>query len=354
MAVVQPLALLLLLPVGGPARAAGVAVLPIEVVDFGVRADGVREQIGAAGREVLGPRYLPVEAPPPCRTDAACLERIARGREADEVAVVRLRRGDGPGRYAEAEIALHDARGQRLHTFLQPIDAATAALDVRALFVRAFDPGRFTGTLEVFGLAPGEALYVDGLQAAGPKLDVSVGPHHVEAVGADGGVRAADVRVSFGQRARVPLPVHRRGSVGRRSPWPLVTTAGTAVGGALIAVGGGVLGASAAAEIETWQKGGSCANVPGYEGVGRDDCRSARVPKEGYGTPAPNGGLTDTAAAAEQARDARRIAALSLLSAHALWVGLAVGLPLAAAGSTVVALQLLPGEVADASTEASP
>jgi hypothetical protein len=226
---------------------ASVALLPVDVAGVGADGPRVRAALVQELRAALGDDLVVVdevgvpEGPGACTANAACLARVAVD-GVDEVLLVRVDRGVLTADvWGHVTLRVHHVQSGRMLTFQAPISTTAADRDVRALVLRAYDPARLQGRLDVVGLADDDVLVVDGLRAAQPSLRLRAGRHDVTVWRGDGAgtTTTADVpldgqvRVDAGPRSSGPVP-----SSSTRPTWLPWVHGGLAVAsaGALVAV----------------------------------------------------------------------------------------------------------------------
>jgi hypothetical protein len=187
------------------------ALLPVDARGLG--ADGPRAQAAlvAALKDVVGGALVVVDAPapdgagPPCVDDRGCLTAVARQHEADEVVAVTIERGLDAAHWGHVVVRVFDADGAPRATLSSSITSTHAASDVRALALRAFDPARYAGRIDVTGAAPDDVVSVDGLRISSSSLVVRPGAHRVRVQRAGAVIVDQRVRVSLDERAVVDV-----------------------------------------------------------------------------------------------------------------------------------------------------
>jgi len=225
---------------------ATVALLPVDVAATGADGPRVRAALVQALRAALRDELRVVDAAAVpqgaavCAADVACVARVA-GDDADEVLAVRVdRSGVTADVWARLALRVHQVRSGRVLTFEAPVSTTAADRDVRALVLRAYDPARLQGRLDVVGVADDDIVLVDGLRAARLSLRLRPGRHEVVVLRPDGARASTMVGVALDEQATVdvapwslpassPTPSTLAAGAGAVRPWwPLVTHAALA------------------------------------------------------------------------------------------------------------------------------
>jgi hypothetical protein len=213
---------------------ATVLVMPAQFENFGPNEP--RSQVNQALRNVLQSRLLtPTSSSLPggcqqVQRTPACLKAAAEATGADEVAIISLKyvdekRGDV---YATAEVDVFDSEGKSVLTLRSPLTVSSASAELERMFMQAFRPTAFAGTVSITGLADGEHALVDGMPVSGGLETLSVGEHEVTVRGADGRVRTQSVAIAYKTQATVDMSSGPAPEVSSRAIWPFVVAAVTA------------------------------------------------------------------------------------------------------------------------------
>jgi hypothetical protein len=216
------LAMLALL--AAPSSRAAVAMLPVDTTELGADGPRVRAALVQALRTTLRDDLLTIDegtlpaGAAACAADPGCVAGVAGNDDVDEVLFVRADRiaatADVWGRVT---FRIYQSRTGRTVTFEAPVSTTGADRDVRALVVRAFDPARYQGRLDIVGVAEDDVVLVDGLRAARQSLRLRPGRHVVEVLRPDGGRAKTTTDVALDEQVTVDV-----------APWSLPSTAAPA------------------------------------------------------------------------------------------------------------------------------
>ncbi len=198
-------------------------LLPVDVAALGSDGPRVRAALVTALRSTLKDDLrvfenpLPQDATTRCAARPVCLgEELAE--DVDEVLAVRAdRQGASSEVWGSLHLQVHQVPSGRVLLFSSPIAVASADRDVRALVVRAFEPARYLGLLDVVGVGVGGLLLVDGLPTSGHALRLRPGRHDVTVIHPDHTTTTATAWVLFEGNVRA--------SVERAAPSPTPVTA---------------------------------------------------------------------------------------------------------------------------------
>jgi hypothetical protein len=238
-------ALIVVVALASSSSQAAVALLPIDTSDLGADGPRVRAALVSALRTTLRDELRPVdEAAVPAgaaagAADPGCVAHLGAGDDVDEVLFVRADRTTATADvWGRVTLRVYQSRSGRTLTFEAPVSTTSADRDVRALVLRAFEPARYQGRLDIVGVADDDVVVVDGLRAARQSMRLRPGRHAVEVLRPDGSRAATSCDVVLDERTSIDvapwsLPATTATTTatesGPRPWWPLVTHGALAV-----------------------------------------------------------------------------------------------------------------------------
>jgi hypothetical protein len=207
-----------------PTSRAAVAMLPVDTTELGADGPRVRAALVQALRTTLRDDLLTIDegklpaGAAACAADPGCVAGVAGDDDVDEVLFVRADRAAATADvWGRVTFRIYQSRTGRTVTFEAPVSTTGADRDVRALVVRAFDPARYQGRLDIVGVAEDDVVLIDGLRAARQSLRLRPGRHVVEVLRPDGGRAKTTTDVRLDEQATVDV-----------APWSLPSTSSAA------------------------------------------------------------------------------------------------------------------------------